>query len=94
MQCTANLGGEIYKIIYDNGKNIIFTIKNVRWKREYGKDDVEYYNIIVRYPDLIKKVKENLGGQCTCIVVLKQKVKGTGSKKVYTYDFILDDITF
>ena len=88
MLCTATLGGQIIKIIYEKDNILIFTIRNVKGNK------YEYYNIIVKDPTFINLIKENMYKVCTCICALKQKKVGTGNNKFYTYDFILEDINF
>ena len=88
MFCTATLGGQIIKIIYEKDNILIFTIRNIKGKK------YEYYNIIVNNPAFISSIKKNMYKACTCIRALKQKKVGTGNNKFYTYDFILEDINF
>ena len=88
MFCTATLGGQIIKIIYEKDSTLIFTIKNARGNK------CEYYNIIAKDPTFISSIKKNMYKVCTCICALKQKKVGTGTNKFYTYDFILEDINF
>ena len=88
MFCTATLGGQIIKIIYEKDNILIFTIKNEKVNK------CEYYNIIVKDPTFINSIKKNMYKACTCICALKQKKVGTGNNKFYTYDFILQDINF
>ena len=88
MFCTATLGGQIIKIIYEKDNILIFTIKNAKGNKYV------YYNIIVNDPTFINLIKKNMYKVCTCICALKQKEVGTGNNKFYTYDFILQDINF
>ena len=88
MLCTATLGGQIIKIIYEKDNILIFTIKNEKVNK------CEYYNIIAKDPTFINLIKRNMYKACTCICALKQKKVGTGNNKFYTYDFILEDINF
>ena len=88
MFCTATLGGQIIKIIYEKDNILIFTIRNIKGNK------YEYYNIRVNNPAFINLIKRNVYKACTCICALKQKKVGTGNNKFYTYDFILQDINF
>ena len=88
MFCTATLGGQIIKIIYEKDNILIFTIRNITGNK------YEYYNIIVNDPTFINLIKGNMYKACTCICALKQKKVGIGNNKFYTYDFILEDINF
>ena len=88
MLCTATLGGQIIKIIYEKDNILIFTIRNIKG------DKYEYYNIIVNDPTFKNSIKKNMYKAFTCICALKQKKVGTGTNKFYTYDFILEDINF
>ena len=84
MLCTATIGGVIYKIVYEKGNTIIFTIKNGN----------EYYNVISNHPDMIKVIKNNKYCYCTCICAIRQKKKKMGNNtNFYTYDFYLQDLT-
>ena len=88
MFCTATLGRQIIKIIYEKDNILIFTIRNAKGNKY--KD----YNIIVNNPTFINLIKRNMYKVCTCICALKQKRVGTGNNEFYTYDFILQDINF
>ena len=88
MFCTATLGGQIIKIIYEKDNILIFTIKNTKGNK------YEYYNIIAKDLTFINSIKRNMYKACTCICALKQKKVGIGTNKFYTYDFILEDINF
>ena len=52
MFCTATLGGQIIKIIYEKDNILIFTIKNTRGNK------CEYYNIIAKDPTFISSIKK------------------------------------
>ena len=88
MFCTATLGGQIIKIIYEKDNILIFTIRNIKGNK------YEYYNIIVNDYTFISSIKKNMYKACTCICALKQKRVRTGNNKFYAYDFILEDINF
>ena len=51
MFCTATLGGQIIKIIYEKDNILIFTIRNIKGNK------YEYYNIIVNDPTFINLIK-------------------------------------
>ena len=72
MFCTATLGGQIIKIIYEKDDILIFTIRNIKGNK------YEYYNIIVNNSTFINLIKKNMYKVCTCICALKQKRVGTG----------------
>ena len=88
MFCTATLGGQIIKIIYEKDNILIFTIRNIKGNK------YEYYNIIVNNPAFINLIKRNVYKACTCICALKQKKVGTENNKFYTYAFIMQALNF
>ena len=54
MFCTATLGGQIIKIIYEKDNILIFTIRNIKGNK------YEYYNIIAKDPTFINFIKGNM----------------------------------
>ena len=67
MFCTATLGGQIIKIIYEKDNILIFTIRNAKGNK------YEYYNIIAKDPTFINLIKRNVYKACTCICPWEDK---------------------
>ena len=65
MFCTATLGGQIIKIIYEKDNILIFTIRNIKGNK------YEYYNIIVNDPAFINLIKRNVYKSSTIFFISK-----------------------